>query len=743
MSFLLKTILGVAAIEMALLMLLVVSSNRALTTSLEEEMEKRAETTLGLLDASFRDAILSSDLATLESVAKLVIDIPDVVYVRISGSEDEVLVESGSTEHRAEQTAPDDIDGDFHIATREVRVAGISYANLEVHMSMAAALAARADLQRTNLLIAVSELFLVALFSSALGFYLTRELQKLRTASSAVAAGELGVEIPVKGSDEIAETIRSFNRMSAALRLSKQDQEASEERLISVLDGLRDGVCLVDQQHRVRFLNNQARIYLDALAPGWKEEMRLDRLGEQRFSELLEWGYWRGSVDVEIEGLATWFDISVFEVAHASREEIQSQEWILTIQDVTEQRFREERDRQGEKLATVGQLAAGIAHDFNNVLGTITAVTDLYLIRPQSLPQEIQDDFETIRAQTKRASDLVKQILNFGRPEPVSSSELNLRFALGSIAELLGRTLPKTIDLSWDSGNDEVSVSFDDGAFEQVITNLILNAADAMPDGGTIQVRLSVRSGLQLRKSADPGRFERWACVEIEDDGEGISPAHLGRIFEPFFTTKERSKGTGLGLAQVLRIVHGQGGEIEVESQIGRGTKFTLFLQMDEPNQDLVPARRGESLNRSGQESEDPKKNRVLVVDDQPALLQTLEAMLENLGYSVLTAHDGAEAISIYDAHEEEIGLVLTDTVMPSIDGFELIARLREAGSRAGIILMSGHFSRNEVDIASVEAELSGFLRKPFGLAELRDALERASGDETQNAGDTRDDRTG
>lgn len=729
MSFLLKTILGVAAIETALLMLLVVSSNQALTTSLEEEMDKRAETTLSLLDASFRDAILSSDLATLESVAGLVVDIPDVVYVRISGPSGEILAESSSPAHEdAHQVSgPEHHAGQssFHVAKRQVVVAGVSYATMEVHFSLDSAFAAREELQRTNLSIALSELLLVALFSSVLGFYLTRELEKLREASSAVTRGELGVEIPVKGSDEIAETIRSFNRMSRTLMTSKLEQEASEERLSSVLDGLRDGVCLLDEDQRVRFLNNQARIYLEALSPEWSEERPLAQLGDQSISSLLDCGYWRGHIEVEIEGLATWFDVSIIEVAHASPHRTRGDEWILTLQDVTEQKFRRERDQQSEKLATAGQLAAGIAHDFNNVLGTISAVADLYTLRDDDLPAEIKGDFETIKSQTQRASELVRQILDFGRHEQGPANALNLDVALRTITDLLRRTLPENVALSCEVDEEDLSADFDDGAFEQIVTNLVLNAADAMPEGGAITFKLSTRSGRGLRKLANPETHERWVCLEVEDDGQGIPTAHVGRIFDPFFTTKARSKGTGLGLAQVLRIVHEQGGDVEVESVPGRGTKFTLFLRADDPNVDLVPARREKPSMVEARQSADAGANapKVLVVDDQITLLKTLEAMLENLGCEVLPAQSGAEALEIYESNRDAIDLVLTDAVMPGMDGFALISRIRASGSNVAIVVMSGHFLRDNLDVESVEADLDGFLKKPFGLADLRRTL--------------------
>jgi signal transduction histidine kinase/ActR/RegA family two-component response regulator len=728
-SFLLKTVLGVAAIEAVLLFLLVFSSNQALSSSLGSEMDKRAKTTLALLDATARDAILSEDLATLRDVAKLTVDVPDVVYAKITGPDGEVLAEAGMADlppQASLATLDETVDGaDYYSAETRVEEADVHYATLEVGFSMAMALAARQELQRKNVLIAVSELALVALFSILLGSYLTRELKKLTDASSAVAAGELGVEVPVKGSDEIAATIRSFNRMSRNLLESQQRQNESEARLAAVLDGLRDGVFLLDEKSRVMFLNPQARIYIEAISPDWEADAPLTHLGRHALATFFEHGFCRETIDIELEGLTRWFDFSIFQ---GQRFSASRPEWILTLRDVTAQRLREERDRKGEQLAIVGQLAAGIAHDFNNILSIIFGVADLNLLHKQSLPEDLGRDFETIREQSKRASALVRQILDFGRSEGREVGELDLCVALRSIVGLLSRTLPQSIELVCEFAPSGTLVEFDAGALEQVVANLILNAADAMPDGGKITLRVTTRVGYQLRAAARPDAFERWVCLEIVDEGEGIPAGNLNRIFEPFFTTKAKSKGTGLGLAQVFGIMHQHHGDVEVDSEPGRGSTFTVFLSPAESSEDsVVTARKGKS-----ERSDVDNAACVLVVEDQAALLKTLTVMLESLGYVVLTADGGAQGLEAYKAQKDAIDLILTDAVMPEIDGLELISRLRGLGCELPIVLMSGYFPREAVDLAALGSALDGFLQKPVGLEELRtmmrDTLNRGRG---------------
>ncbi len=264
MSFQLKTVLGVAAIEAVLLLLLVFSSNSALSASLSEELEKRATTTLRMLRATAQDAILSDDLATLNSFADEAIRIPDVRYFRISddsGALAEAAAE-GFTPVDPRATADAAGDSGVYAAQIDLMVGDQPRATIELQFATGTALAARANLQRKNLLIAASEMLLVALFSFLLGRYLTGELKKLQKATAAIASGELGVVIPTKGTDELANVARGFNRMSQELLRSHVKQLASEERLAAVLDGLRDGVCLLDARYRVRYLNPQASAYI-------------------------------------------------------------------------------------------------------------------------------------------------------------------------------------------------------------------------------------------------------------------------------------------------------------------------------------------------------------------------------------------------------------------------------------------------------------------------------------------------
>ena len=711
MSFQLKTVLGVALIEAALLFLLVFSSNAALSSSLDSGLEKRATTTLRMLRAAVRDDILSDDFATVKSFASDAIDIPDVTYVAIKDDLGQRLGHAG-------RPATDGEVDSVYKKSIDIEVEGDLRATIEIELSTASALAAREGLQSQNLLIAASEMLLVALFSFLLGRYLTRELKRLQQATAAIASGELGVVIPVRGSDELAGVAQSFNRMSQELLRSHVQQLASEERLASVLDGLRDGVCLVDSRNRVRYLNPRATSILEELTPGWQPEHPLTHLGPHSLQDVRTKEAGRALLEFDTDDIQRFFDVLVVEEASDKRKE---GSWILTMRDVTAERSREAHDRRQEQLAVVGQLAAGLAHDFNNILGVIIGVAELNLMNEDELDATLRTDFQTIHEQAKRSSQLIRQILDFSRGGEADTQSMDVGHALYSMVEILQRTIPSAIELTCEVEEEELTAPFDETKFQQVLANLVINASAAMPDGGAIHVHARKIEGYGLRPNSPDDRFEQWIVVTVEDSGEGIPRKNLQRIFEPFFTTKDKSKGAGLGLAQVYGILQRQGGDIHVDSTVGKGTCFSLFLRPEDAT-DEAPAAdiaKTETAEVSGDGS------RVLLVEDQEEMRVTVRSMLQGLGYEVLTASSGEEGLERFTAERASIAAILTDAVMPGIDGLEMVERLRELGCDVPIVLMSGYFERERSGPGSLATGVDAFLQKPVGLEDLAQTLGR------------------
>jgi len=722
LSFLLKTVLGIAAIEAALLLLLVVGSNSALEGSLNSELEKRSKTTLALLDATARDAILSSDLATLASFAEQTVKVPDVAYLIIRSVDGTILAEASAPGFRPESVAQPSVDlsdpESIRPSSRVVEVGGLPYATIEMGLSTANAVAATNSLRERNFVIAMSEMLLVALFSFLLGRYLTGQLKKLDDASTSIAAGNLGMQIPVQGRDEIANTIRSFNKMSTELLSAQKEQAASDNRLEALLAGMNNGVALLSNDLTVRYLNPRGETLLDYLSPSWREAEQIVTLGDLNIKDEITNKHLDETLEVRVGGNSRYFSVNLAPVGSEAEDDC---DWILTMRDVTTARSRDEHNRRRERLAVVGRLAAGIAHDFNNILGVIIGLAELHLSRLDGIDEELRSDLETILEQAQRSSGLVRQILDFSRSDDGTATAIEINKSLLSTINMLSRTIPNFVTLTFDPPDDEkLFALFDTSKLEQVIANLVINAVDAMPNGGNITVAASLKEGFMVRPGAPERSAERWVCIRITDTGEGIPRDRLVDVFEPFFTTKAESKGTGLGLAQVYGIMQQHGGDISVESQVGIGTTFTLFLRPSTAAALQIMKKPRLVAHRALGNAARPT---VLVVEDEKALRRTIRAMLEEVGYHVLTASTGTEGLDVYMQHRGKLSLVITDAVMPKMSGVELTHKIRAEEADLPIIMMSGYFQHEGVDLKALEGDLNGYLEKPISISKLAETV--------------------
>ena len=375
---------------------------------------------------------------------------------------------------------------------------------------------------------------------------------------------------------------------------------------------------------------------------------------------------------------------------------------------------------QAQKMEAIGRLAAGIAHDFNNILTSIIGYAQL-LQRQEGMPQQAMEDLKIIVAEGERAAHLVRQILDFSRKSIIQRRPLDLFPFLKESIKFLQRTIPENIHISLEiDGNSDCdyTVSSDPAMMRQVVANLAANAYDAMPDGGELRFRLS---RLTL-KPGDPAPLTdmqpgEWVALSVVDTGVGISKEDLPHLFEPFFTTKEVGKGTGLGLAQVYGIVKQHEGHIAVKSEQGKGTTFTIYL----------PALSGPKAPREGN-TEKMRRGRgetILVVEDERVVLEAIRGMLEQANYHVLAASNVYEALDLYDQHQGEIALVLTDMVMPGLGGKDLIQILRARDPKIRIIAMSG-YPLKERGFSLLGEETVEWITKPVTMAQLSRIVNRA-----------------
>jgi two-component system cell cycle sensor histidine kinase/response regulator CckA len=403
--------------------------------------------------------------------------------------------------------------------------------------------------------------------------------------------------------------------------------------------------------------------------------------------------------------------------------ELDGEPFLLTIsQDITEQTKLENQLRQSQKMEAVGQLAAGVAHDFNNILTVVQGHTSLLLARK---PADSTDrkQLETISAAAQRASKLVRQLLTFSRKQFIQVRPISMPEVLSSVSEMFPRLLGEHITVKIHALDDLPIINADASMIEQMLMNLAINARDAMPSGGHLTLRaerLQVSDqALQDDPEAYPGSF---LCLSVSDTGCGIPSEILPRIFEPFFTTKPVGKGTGLGLATVYGIAKQHQGWVNVQSQVGQGTTFRIFLPACDTKVEPSPARTLPQPLRGGNET-------LLVAEDEPEVRDFVVEVLKSHGYNVLSAGSGPEALEHWIRQKPDIDLLLTDMVMPGgLTGRQLGERLLAEVPGLAVIYTSGYSpGMAGRDLSLLED--SNFLAKPYGPAKLlqlvRECLDR------------------
>jgi PAS domain S-box-containing protein len=389
--------------------------------------------------------------------------------------------------------------------------------------------------------------------------------------------------------------------------------------------------------------------------------------------------------------------------------------------DITERLLLEEQLRHSQKMEAVGRLAGGVAHDFNNLLTVIGGYAQIALLN-LSAADPLHDNLQEITVAAERASNLTRQLLAFSRRQVLETRALDLNEVVRGMQKMLGRLLGEDIDLAMRLAEHLGRVKADPGQIEQVISNLAVNARDAMPQGGRLEILTgeaelegpSVLEGSGLKAG-------RYVTLAVSDEGHGMDAQTQARIFEPFFTTKGLGKGTGLGLSTVFGIVRQSGGDIRVESAPGRGTVFRVFFpQVDEPVSAVVENRGGEIPR--GTET-------VLVIEDDKALRKLAAEMLGTQGYTVLTTKNGEEALALFTERKERVDLVLTDVVMPGGRGPDVLKRLEQVRDGFKSLYMSGYADDSVVQLELLRRE-ANFIQKPFTLEALarkvREALDRS-----------------
>jgi len=505
----------------------------------------------------------------------------------------------------------------------------------------------------------------------------------------------------------------AVNQLNVELFERKRAEEQVRKQA-ALLDEAHDAISVRDLDGRVRFWNKGAeRVY------GWTREqvvgftMKEIQLSshepfDEAVAKVVEKGEWSGEFDrirkdgVKITVESRWTLIKSLTGIPES---------ILVIDtDITEQKHLQAQFLRAQRMESIGTLAGGIAHDLNNILTPI-------LLWVEVLREKLDDEssrrmLELMESSAHRGSGMVRQLLSFSRGVSGDRVEVQPKHILGELEKFMVESFPKSIRISVNYAKEGWTVMGDATQLHQVLLNLCVNARDAMPMGGILNLRCENvaidENYAQMHLDAKPGPY---AMIAVADTGTGIPPDILEKIFEPFFTTKEVGKGTGLGLSTTMAIVKSHGGFLNVYSEVGRGTTFKVYIPAIERASVVAKIERENAIIRGHGET-------VLVIDDETMIRDTVKSTIERYGYRVITAEDGAQGVALYSQHRKEIGVVLTDMMMPYMDGPATIRALHRLSPDVKIIGASG-LADNEKTVEAKNLKIEGFLKKPFTTREL------------------------
>lgn len=503
-----------------------------------------------------------------------------------------------------------------------------------------------------------------------------------------------------------------------AIRYEITERKLGEERIrqqASLLNKTQDAILVCDLNYRILYWNRGAELMY-----GWKTE---EVLGGD-VSDILCGGdsaqvvaaqaafetrdEWKSDANQLTKGGQT---IVVESRQTLVRNEQNQPDYILiTNTDVTEQKRTQEHLLRAQRMESIGTLAGGIAHDLNNILSPILMSAEMLQLTERN--SETERWLSVIRENAERGADLVKQVLSFARGMQGDRIPVQVRHIIKDLIGVLKETLPKSITVRFEIESELWTISADPTQIHQILMNLCINARDAMPSGGFLTLTAKNvaldENYARMNVDAKPGNY---ILLTVADTGTGMTREIQQRIFDPFFTTKEVGKGTGLGLATALTIAKGHGGFINVYSESGKGSQFSIYLSASDASSILETETPARSLPKGNGEV-------ILVVDDEQNIREITQASLEKFGYKVLTAMDGTDALVIYAQQAPKISAVLTDIAMPNMDGVATIRALKKINPGVRVIAMSGLMSPTHTAELR-DLQVNAILSKPFTAESL------------------------
>jgi len=575
---------------------------------------------------------------------------------------------------------------------------------------------AHARLARSTTLFTLVALALLAAMTAVIVFSIVAPLRRyflhLTRATRRIAQGDLSTRVMIHGP-------RDLHELGSAVDAMRRDLHAERERVDDHVDELeRRAKLLRSSEARSRALFDRSPV------PMWvcDRETRQLQAVNGAFAALL--GY--PQEELLAMRITDLIEGGLYRCRNGKHVELETSSHTLAIEDrpctlsvgidVTEAHKLEAALRQAQKMEAIGQLAGGVAHDFNNILAVIEMNAEL-LGEELGPDHPSRGDADEIRLAAARGASLTRQLLAFSRKQAIAPKSLELNTVVGDLRGMLGRIVGEQVVLSIDLDAAAGVVHADSGQLEQVVMNLVVNARDAMPDGGQITIttsRVDLDATAAARRTIAPGPY---AVLSVADTGCGMDEATQAHIFEPFFTTKEVGRGTGLGLATVFAIVQRCGGAVEVASKPGQGATFHIYMPRTADRAEVIGIVRPVVVRGAAT---------ILLVEDDDQLRSATCRLLLSLGYRCIDAHNASSALELVLHARERIDVLLTDLVMPGLDGRALASRVRMLRPEVKVLLMSGYTEHPTIKTSPLPGE--NFIAKPFSGATLSDALQDAIG---------------
>jgi PAS domain S-box-containing protein len=523
---------------------------------------------------------------------------------------------------------------------------------------------------------------------------------------------------------KLEQKMLELEKETKELRKTQNSLDASEYKYKRLLQGMTDGFVCVDLKKRIIEVNDSycemlgytgeelvGMSYEDFTPPEWHElEQKIsDQVMQKDSSGVYEKEY------IKKDGTVFPIELRTSLVFDDQNNKVGM--WAI-VRDITERKAAEKKEKeleqqlfQAQKMETIGRLAGGIAHDFNNLLSVIIGYSSLIL---EMLDEEAPyfNKLNEVYQAGMRAKTLTRQLLAFSRKQQLETEILNLNQIIGNFEKLMRRLIGDNIDLKLNLLNKPLRIKADAAQIEQVLMNLAVNARDAMPKGGSITLTTKETTldneQTEIYSELKPGKY---SIIEFKDTGTGINSELIDKIYEPFFTTKEKDKGTGLGLSTCYGIIKQHHGDIRVESREGHGTTFTILI----PVCDAKPVR---LKNDTTPVSSEPRKGKVLVIEDDPHVRKLTCMVFSDKGYEVLESKNGIEAIKMAQKITERIDIIVSDVIMPEMKGPEACRQIKQIHPEAKILFISGH-ADNQLQDAGFNRFQAKFIQKPFSIREL------------------------